>query len=1006
MAGAAGSGAAQSDGFVSYSRSDAAVAAALVQAAAARGRTLWLDTEDLAPGTAWPEELSRAIESADAVVCLLSAAWVGSRECLRELELAVQYGKRLVSVLVEPMAWNVLPVELRPLQWIDATKSTLDEVAREVLSAIDQDHERVREHTRWLERAARWDEGGRDRSLEARGRDLRAAEAWLATAGADPRATPLQIEFVSSSRRGQNRRGRLLLVGVSTAAVVALVLAGVAVWQRQEADAQRREAVAQRREAVAQRNTAEKRRLIAESQRLAVESTAQLSTDPEVALVLASDGYRASPTAQATTALRQSLDASLLRSTLPSADKVLALVPAASGLGVMVTAGQPDTLVAIRGTDILSTLAIGRAVSDLEVTGDGTAGVAIAGHEAVGWRLDGDSLVATARVAHAHLAAASRAGDRWVVLDLQHRLWTYDAAGGLRSQALPPLNDPQVVVLSADGSTVAMGNSERVLVRLPSGAFVSRHIEALDQLYLTGDGQYLVALDGAGQGSVVRVDDGRLTEHLTDTLGAAVGLGSEVAFEGDAGVDVDWLGTKKTVHLARDRLGTSAGSTRRETIDSEMPWTDNNGLFFDRAGDRLLTYDVVGAPRVWDAADGQLLGELLTSRGSVLTGLWFTPAGDSVVTLDDRSTVRGWAVPALPTPLRIRPVRAPGFNRAFSEGGRVVLGSPPAVITSADRNGIHSWSWATSGDVCAGPDRELLALCATEQTANAALPDGGALEAAPSPDGSRLAVLDRNGVVWMYPVDPTAASPPQPLWQTAPARGLQGFELSDPIRWSPDGARLMVDRSRFDVLDAATGAVVPLKETGTQFIATAVWLDSESIGATSLDNTRLQVFSPTTGAAVRRLPSGTAGLAMSNTVGNRLAVDQEVFGDDVSVVDTRDGTRYQILNGVGGEVESVAMSRDGAFVATGEEGGGIHVWETSSGVLVLSTDVGKDVMGVAFDSDHVLYEDDLGTGIRRVDCPSCLAGPELLKLAASHITAPLDDAEAVQFAVTDDQRAG
>jgi WD40 repeat protein len=335
----------------------------------------------------------------------------------------------------------------------------------------------------------------------------------------------------------------------------------------------------------------------------------------------------------------------------------------------------------------------------------------------------------------------------------------------------------------------------------------------------------------------------------------------------------------------------------------------------------------------------------------------------------------------------------------------VVLGSPSAVVTSASRDGIHSWSWATGGDVCAGPDRELLALCATERAATAALTGVGAVEAAPSPDGSHLAVLDRKGAVWMYAVDPAAGSSQQPLWQTPPARELQGIGPDEPILWSPDGARLLVERSKHDVLDATTGAIVHLKEKFLQYIGTAVWLDNHSIGAW-MDNTRLRVYSASTGVVVRMLPKGTAGLAMSNPVGHQLAVDQEVVGDDVSIIDTRDGTRDQALVGIGGEVEALTLSPDGLFVATGEEGGGIHIWETTSGAQVLSTSVGHDVMGLVFESDDVLYENGMDDGVRRVDCPSCATGPALLKLAASHITAPLDDAEAVQFGVTKDQRQG
>jgi hypothetical protein len=624
MADVTDSGGAQFDGFVSYSRSDAAVAAALVQAAEAQGRTLWLDTAELAPATTWRDELRRAIESADAVVCLLSAAWTTSPECLRELELAVQYGKRLIPVRVEPLSWTALPGEARSVQWIDATTTPVEEVARRVISAIDRDHERVQEHTRWLERAVGWDEGGHDRSLLARGRDLRAAEAWLAAAGDDPRPTPLQIEFVSSSRRSERRRGRLLLSGVSIAAVLALVLAGVAIWQRSEAVDQRREAVDQRREAVKQRNTAEARRLAAESQRLAVESKSALATDPEIALILASDGYRASPTAQATTALRQALGASLIRSTVESTDRIADLAPAASGLLVTAGHGQGHTLAARRGADVVSTLDTGATASTVLVNADGTAGVALTNKGAVGWRLDSDTLVETARVSRVQAAAMSSSGDRWVVLDSHHRLWTYDGAGGLRSEPLAPLRYADMLALSADGSAVAVSNGGRLRVRLPTGSYSSIiRAPGAAELHVSADGQYVIALNGAGRGEVIRTEDGSLVENLTDALSATVGTGSEVAFEGDTGIDIDWLGTKTDVHIPRDQLQSSAGMTKAELLDSDMAWTDDSGLTLDSTGDRLLTYDYYGVPHVWDAHDGHLLGQLPTSRGSTLAGLWF-----------------------------------------------------------------------------------------------------------------------------------------------------------------------------------------------------------------------------------------------------------------------------------------------------------------------------------------------------------------------------------------------
>ena len=133
------------------------------------------------------------------------------------------------------------------------------------------------------------------------------------------------------------------------------------------------------------------------------------------------------------------------------------------------------------------------------------------------------------------------------------------------------MRSPEVVTLSQDGSTIAVGNEERALVQLPSAAFVSLAVPALAELHLTGDGQYLIGLNGAGQGEIVRVSDGGVVQHLSDALSATVGTGSEVAFEGDAGVDIDWLGTKATVHLSRDELQTSAGMTRRSCWTPTWP---------------------------------------------------------------------------------------------------------------------------------------------------------------------------------------------------------------------------------------------------------------------------------------------------------------------------------------------------------------------------------------------------------------------------------------------------
>ncbi len=59
----------------------------------------------------------------------------------------------------------------------------------ELIKTLDTDLERVKAHTRLLVRAREWTDNG-DRSRLLRGRDLRAAEAWLADGDAHPQAPP------------------------------------------------------------------------------------------------------------------------------------------------------------------------------------------------------------------------------------------------------------------------------------------------------------------------------------------------------------------------------------------------------------------------------------------------------------------------------------------------------------------------------------------------------------------------------------------------------------------------------------------------------------------------------------------------------------------------------------------------------------------------------------------------------------------------------------------------
>ncbi len=245
------------------------------------------------------------------------------------------------------------------MQWVDARPGTDPNVAANALvKAIDVDPLKAREHTEWLSVALRWDKAERDRSLLLRGKDLHAAEGWIARGDVELAPIPLQYALVTASRTAERRRLRTVL----SATLITLALtAALAVT-----------ALVQRTEAVNQRDQAR-------SCALAAAAQSQLDVDPERALLLASAAWSQAPTPQAVTALRSSVERSRIRVRIAAHKGMVAdLAWSADGRTVL-SAGQDGTVAAWDATT-------GAAHGRLNPGDDGvgrvlgsTAGIAITG---------------------------------------------------------------------------------------------------------------------------------------------------------------------------------------------------------------------------------------------------------------------------------------------------------------------------------------------------------------------------------------------------------------------------------------------------------------------------------------------------------------------------------------------------------------------------------------------------------------------------------------------------
>src|SRR4051794_32637125 len=142
---------------------------------------------------------------------------------------------------------------------------------------------------------------------------LRDGEHWFTAAGRhDETPTQLHSAYLVASRREASRRQRIVLGFVGAALLVSLALAGLAYWQRGVAVDNEHEAVAQSRVAV--RNAHQAR-----SRELAATATAQLSADPERALLIGVEAAKEAPTVQAEEVLRAALPQVTGTRTLPHA---------------------------------------------------------------------------------------------------------------------------------------------------------------------------------------------------------------------------------------------------------------------------------------------------------------------------------------------------------------------------------------------------------------------------------------------------------------------------------------------------------------------------------------------------------------------------------------------------------------------------------------------------------------------------------------------------------------
>jgi WD40 repeat protein len=231
---------------------------------------------------------------------------------------------------------------------------------------------------------------------------------------------------------------------------------------------------------------------------------------------------------------------------------------------------------------------------------------------------------------------------------------------------------------------------------------------------------------------------------------------------------------------------------------------------FSPDGTRVVTASEDGTARLWDAATGAQIGEPLRGHDDAATSAAFSPDGTRIVTASEDKTARIWDVATgaqIGEPLTGH--RSWVNSAAFSPDGK-------RIVTASKDGTARLWD-ATTGQPVGDPLRGL------ETEVNSA---------AFSPDGKRIVTASWNGYghIWDaesgYPVG-------------EPLKGHDGGVLS--AAFSPDGKRIVTaswdDTAR--IWDAATGQAIgePLRGHGAQVVSAAFSPDGKRIVTASWDKT-------------------------------------------------------------------------------------------------------------------------------------------------------------------------
>ena len=117
--------------FISYKREEKSAALAMSDFLRRNGYGCWIDVDCIVPGEHYPDPLYDAISGSLALVFMLSRSSLGSTECMREIDIAINGQKVVIPLKIDAeLSIDGVPAKVKDFQFADDYQGVLKGLER------------------------------------------------------------------------------------------------------------------------------------------------------------------------------------------------------------------------------------------------------------------------------------------------------------------------------------------------------------------------------------------------------------------------------------------------------------------------------------------------------------------------------------------------------------------------------------------------------------------------------------------------------------------------------------------------------------------------------------------------------------------------------------------------------------------------------------------------------------------------------------------------------------